>query len=76
MKDQLSKDEIGRLENQIRELKEEIEKLELYYDNKLEKVEEKQNKMDVKLAGAVALLSVGVSIVTTLLGKILTDLMK
>lgn len=76
VKDQLSKEEISRLESQIKGLKNEIEKIERYYDGQIEKVQDKQNKMDVKLAGTVALLSIIVSLVTTFLGKIIVGLLK
>lgn len=73
VKDQLSKEEIDRIENQIKELKNEIAKLELYYDEKLEKVEDRQNKTDIKLAGYIATISIITTIATSLLVKWLTS---
>ena len=69
VKDQISKDEIERLESQIKELKIDIEKLEDHYDGKLEKVEDKQHRMDIKLAFAVASVSILASAFTSLVAK-------
>ena len=69
VKDQISKDEIERLESQIKELKIDIEKLEDHYDGKIEKVEDKQHRMDIKLAFAVAVVSILASVLTSLVAK-------
>ena len=69
VKDQISKDEIERLESQIKELKIDIEKLEDHYDGKLEKVEDKQHRMDVKLATSVANISILTTVLTSLIAK-------